>query len=304
MHSTLVSGWTVTNLGPLTTTYTAPPSCSTDNVYIQIGETFVDSGTNDTRIFPVGMACNEPVPSFGSCLPSGAKLDEAYSSVDTDQVSAGYTVAYYSPGLVCPSGWSTVGVATKTEGGSITSSGPGFVNPSPEPDFTYVNNVGPNVLLAGMDEGDAAVLCCPSSYTADAQGACSSIVSSYSVPNEYCIRVIDDDSSDRANTTLSIFGTTVTGTAFGTGTITTETMTLETPTESYVGVSYVAMLYLVHDATETATGSSSPTSSPSPSSSSSSAASANARVPRLASAALIVSTLFAAFTSGFMLLMA
>lgn len=310
MHSTLVAGWTVTNIGPLTTTYTAPPSCSTDFSYVQIGQTWTDSDTNATSVVPVGISCGQPYPTVGSCLPSGAKLDEDYSSIGTDAVQTGYTLGYYSPGLACPSGWDTVGVATKTEGGSITSSGIGFASPSPldEADLSYIQNVGPNVLLAGMDDGDAAVLCCPSSFTADPLGRCTSLVPSYSVPPEYCRRIVAGDAvGDFVNTTLSIWGTTVTGSAFtvsGTGTITTETMTLETPLEDYIGVSVVEMLYMVHDATETAgaTGTSSPTSSST--SSPSSAAAANTRNPKLASVALIVSTVVVAFTSGFMLLMA
>lgn len=110
---------------------------------------------------------------------------------------------------------------------------------------------------------------------------------------------------DFVNTTLSIWGTTVTGSAFtltGTGTISTETMQLETSRGDYVGVSVVAMLYMVHDATATAGGTSSPTSSST--STPSSAASANARGPQLASFALVFSTMAVAFTSGFMLLMA
>lgn len=121
----------------------------------------------------------------------------------------------------------------------------------------------------------------------------------------------DGGGGDFVNATLSIWGTTVTGSSFsasGTATITTETETIETsaetPIEDYVGVSLVAMLYLVHDATETAgaSGTSSPTSSST--ASPSSAASANPRGPQLASVALIISTLAVAFTSGFTLLMA
>lgn len=147
----------------MTTTYTAPPSCSTDFSYVQIGQTWTDSDTNATSVVPVGISCDQPYPTVGSCLPSGAKLDEDYSSIGTDVVQTGYTLGYYSPGLACPSGWDTVGVATKTGGGSITSSGVGFASPSPldEVDLSYVQNVGPNVILAGMDDGDAAVLCCP-----------------------------------------------------------------------------------------------------------------------------------------------
>lgn len=149
--------------GPLTTTYTAPPACSTDFEYIYIGQNIVDSYLSVSSVYLQGAACDQTVPTVGSCLPSGAKLDEAYSSIDTDIVQTGSTLGYYSPGMVCPSGWQTVGVATKTEGGSITSSGPGFAPPTPveDMDSSYIYNVGPNVLLAGMDEGDAAILCCP-----------------------------------------------------------------------------------------------------------------------------------------------
>lgn len=151
--------------GPLTTTYTAPPSCSTDWAYVQVGQSVSFSDTNGTTVMAMGAACDQPYPTIGSCLPSGAKLDEEYSSIDTDIVQTAYTLGYYSPGLACPSGWDTVGVATKTAGGSITSSGVGFARPSgiDETDLSYIQNVGPNVILAGMDEGDAAVLCCPRS---------------------------------------------------------------------------------------------------------------------------------------------
>lgn len=151
--------------GPLTTTYTAPSSCSTDYSSIRVGATYVDD-YNVTKAYYVGDVCDQPpVPRIGSCLPSGAKLDEDYSSIDFDVVPLGSTRAYYSPGLICPSGWEIVGVATKVEGGSITSSGPGFARPSGDDgdvsDIKYINNVGSNVILAAMDDGDGAILCCP-----------------------------------------------------------------------------------------------------------------------------------------------
>jgi hypothetical protein len=147
----------------LTTTYTAPSACSTDYEYIYIGKNYFDPDLNTSSVYLQGAPCNQTVPAVGSCLPSGAKLDEAYSTVDTDMVQTATTLGYYSPGIICPSGWETVGVATKTQGGAITSSGPGFAPPTPvqDLDLSYISNVGPNVLLAAMEEGDAAVLCCP-----------------------------------------------------------------------------------------------------------------------------------------------
>jgi hypothetical protein len=159
---------------------------------------------------------------------------------------------------------------------------------------------------------------CISSFTADSQGVCSSIVQSYRMPSEYCVRLVGDGGGgDFVNSTLSIWGTTLTGSAYsfsGTGTITTETETLETrtasmaatastataeSTETYVAVSVVGMIYLVHEAAETAGGTTSPTPS-----STSSGASVIARGPQLASLALIVSTLAMAFISGFSSLVA
>lgn len=147
----------------MTTTYTAPSSCSTENAFVQLGQSYSFSDVNTTSVVPIGFSCGQAVPTIGSCLPSGAKLDEDYSSVDTNVVQTATTLGYYSPGLACPSGWDTVGVATKSNGGSITSSGVGFAAPTglDEVDLSYIQNVGPNVLLAGMDDGDAAVLCCP-----------------------------------------------------------------------------------------------------------------------------------------------
>lgn len=149
--------------GPLTTTYTAPSSCSTLLGDIEIAISTTDFDTNSTVIGLWGEPCGETIATVGSCLPSGAKMDSIMSTLDTNNPQAGYTVEYFSPGLVCPSGWETAGVATKVDGGSITSSGPGFVDPYPTSSFdvNFLENFSPNVLLAGMAEGETAILCCP-----------------------------------------------------------------------------------------------------------------------------------------------
>lgn len=138
-----------------------------------------------------------------------------------------------------------------------------------------------------------------SSFTASINGICMSVMPSYTVSSTFCQRVLNNNDAEAENVTLSIFGTTYTGSSIsitGTGPIITETMTVPTSTESasgeYVGVSVVEMLYLVHAATDSAAASSS-------GSGSGSAAAAN---PKLRAFTLIVSTMVVAFTSGFLVL--
>ena len=95
-----------TILGPLTTTFTPPPSCSI--IYSQ--SVFLSSWSPN---FQRGAVCTA-IPANGdagvyfdpSCYPS--------ATAPTQDVMAGFP---YSPGFICPAGYSTACMAAKLSNG-------------------------------------------------------------------------------------------------------------------------------------------------------------------------------------------
>ena len=146
--ATSTDGFTLTNLGPLTTTYTAPTSCSTalDHVFI----------TQPEERLWYGDGCE--LATYGDCVPSGSAIDArapaVYSAVDIDEVY------YHSPGIACPANWATVGVVAKASNGSFSSTG--VFSPTALPTSGHLGSqFGLNVLMSAMDPGETAVVCCP-----------------------------------------------------------------------------------------------------------------------------------------------
>lgn len=152
--ATSISGWGLVNSGPLTTTWTAPATCSSNDHDMYYGQLTTIDGSS--ILVDLYRQCSTTAPRPTSCSPPGPNQE------DVD----GWAVYYYSPGLVCPAGWATVAEATKFDGGSITSSGmpftwPGAPSPVPSGLINNLVDYGPNVMLAGMGDGETAVLCCP-----------------------------------------------------------------------------------------------------------------------------------------------
>ena len=58
---------------------------------------------------------------MGSCYPPGTKLDAWASSTFTE--AGKFVIGYFSPGIVCPSGWSTAGVVARSFDSSVSTSG-------------------------------------------------------------------------------------------------------------------------------------------------------------------------------------
>lgn len=162
MPTTSLSGWLFTNQGPLTTTYTAPASCFTEASRVQLATQWSDTDSNMTSLLPYQGICKTAttVATWGDCLPSGKNIDSEYATIDTNNPAAGSTVDYYSPGLICPSGYTTAGVAAN-DAGTITSSGKAFVPTTTVDNRFWGNNPVPNVLLQALDQGETAILCCP-----------------------------------------------------------------------------------------------------------------------------------------------
>lgn len=115
MPITSVSGVSLTNLGPLTTTFTPPPSCLQSNGMMMYAE--------PTDLLPVGyISCDWDMES---CLPSQSKR----TTTDTEETPYTQVVTYFSPGIVCPADWKTVGTAAlPTTGQHFYPRGPGRVH--------------------------------------------------------------------------------------------------------------------------------------------------------------------------------
>lgn len=146
-------GISVSNIGPLTTTYTPPPECTratTDHLVYALESSLVYGfGSPDCVIDP-----------YGKCLPSGAAMDSIIKEYSYPKSGQGIH-AFHSPGIHCPEGWTTAGLlAHGDKTGSAYRSGV-FTS------TTSVNSSHP--LQMGSDEWWLRVLepsetlawCCP-----------------------------------------------------------------------------------------------------------------------------------------------
>ena len=91
--ATSVSQWTLTNWGPLTTTFSANVVCVTTGISMLAQRSALANGFSvDCAVATVG----------ASCYPSGSQLD-AMASTAFSKVGY-FVIGYFSPSLVCPSG--------------------------------------------------------------------------------------------------------------------------------------------------------------------------------------------------------
>ena len=91
-----------TNFGPLTTAYEAPAICRDDAANIGF-VVFSITGTNfTTTSYDCGQANNFLIQD-PACYPSSSRV-QVFQTVPTDVLWG----AYYSPGVSCPSDWSTM----------------------------------------------------------------------------------------------------------------------------------------------------------------------------------------------------
>ncbi|KAF5004996.1 hypothetical protein FDECE_8521 [Fusarium decemcellulare] len=161
-------GSVFTNLGPLTTTYTPPASCTTvttDRIRF----------ANATSIqWAFGAASCGPAP-MGDCLPSGSAYDELasyYRTQDQDHWD------YYSPGVVCPKGWTTAGtLAHGDKTSSAQKSGVFTQDPFERvPAWEHFYLSPEEVWLNVLEASETLAFCCPSGWVADIWGGCYSSI--------------------------------------------------------------------------------------------------------------------------------
>lgn len=149
--SSVLSEFTFSNLGPLTTTWTAPASCATSVGDVRIGV----AQRPGQYLYDASCQTKEY-----SCVPTGTS---AYPALATNLNPTNlFQEAYFSPGLYCPSGWTTAGLASRKGTASVTWSG--LFSPSgaiPTSVAVSIFNDPANVLMQLLDPSETAMICCP-----------------------------------------------------------------------------------------------------------------------------------------------
>lgn len=145
---TTFADYLVTNLGPVTTTFTAPASCytGTDRVIV-IDPDQTDWHTRCDATFGY---------SIDPCSPLGTQSDAA-STILTNPPAQ--LLVYYSPGVACPSAWTTAGIAAKNTDGHLRSVS-GVFDLTNRPKLYY--DIAAGVLYEQiLAAGETVVACCP-----------------------------------------------------------------------------------------------------------------------------------------------
>lgn len=135
-----LAGFRLTNFGPITTTFTPPPSCTGTAIG---GRQDLLWYQDDKLLGPVNCNIVQPV---AECFPAPTDKDAMakISSVTTEM-----WLTYHSPGVVCPSGWGTSATFTYT---SIDTSK--TLTAYPDDEWVYKS-------LFPIEAGETLALCCP-----------------------------------------------------------------------------------------------------------------------------------------------
>ncbi|KAM0261904.1 hypothetical protein ACHAPA_009530 [Fusarium lateritium] len=157
-------GVVITNLGPLTTTYTAPSSCltaTTDHIqYALAGSLEYVIGSPKCTADPLG-----------KCVPSGSVVDSMVDERFGRQSGQGFQY-YHSPGIYCPHGWTTAAVlAHGQKTGSDERSG--FFTATARGNWSKPQGMAPDdEWLNILDPSETLAYCCPSGWTGVVGGNC------------------------------------------------------------------------------------------------------------------------------------
>jgi hypothetical protein len=177
-----LSQFTIINLGPLTTTWTAPQSCATQTtVYLAA------SATPDVAV--IAATCGASPDE--NCYPGATtQIDEIYTMIENLDIGA---IPYFSPGSICPDKYTTAGIAVKDGSGKLVSSsglfapttsgtrtiGPGLMTytttateylahnttsvsvTTGTTTFVPLYNPAWNVMMEALAASETAVVCCP-----------------------------------------------------------------------------------------------------------------------------------------------
>ncbi|KAL4949310.1 hypothetical protein BDW69DRAFT_174711 [Aspergillus filifer] len=209
-NASVNAGWyTFSNLGPLTTTYTPEPRCTASSQMF-LGY-LNDMPTYGGNIYPEwAVQCTTEINYYDGCVPTstepvtttppaftGTSIEEYEEYIDS-QIDWRGSERYYSPGLYCPEGWSTIGMIGRDEGDITTSSGilsplvstTQTENPVTKGYYDYEDPA--SVVKSVLEPKQTMALCCPSGMKADTMGMCYSFVEDYT-PTFGCMRYTHHD---------------------------------------------------------------------------------------------------------------
>ncbi|KAK1851694.1 hypothetical protein CCHR01_05688 [Colletotrichum chrysophilum] len=222
MPSSTVQGAILVNAGDVTTTWTAPPSCATKPVTVQLGNG-VDVGRGGWQ---ENCTLEDPGP-YDECVPDvGIALLNLL--LNATNISTRSLVFYHSPGLVCPSAWTPAGTAIRYDATSYDLSGV-FADPTLTITKTassietqtlsqitpYMNPV-PNMVMSALEPGETGIWCCLCGYTAQpfGPGCYSEVPRSLYTANTACSVILRPTAATKVNVTYTYHGRTITAEDF------------------------------------------------------------------------------------------
>ncbi|KAH6982490.1 hypothetical protein EDB80DRAFT_592744 [Ilyonectria destructans] len=175
MPTSELSGIEYINVGPLTTTWTAPESCTSDIRQPRLA--FTDSPS--IAVYEERCDFEHEILELGDCFPSGSDIDAIIFTSNADSPDPYTFLGYHSPGNVCPHAWTTAGVAEMNANGSLSSTGvfaaTEFIDAfETSVESTPSQNPIPNQIAHALNPGETCVVCCPSGFTVDPIGGCYS----------------------------------------------------------------------------------------------------------------------------------
>lgn len=155
-----IEGNPLFNLGPLTSTWSAPSSCVTNGFNTALALAInPDDGVYYDTFFSCG---SEVWEAMDECFPNG---EEYMSIVDENENRAAATFGghyFHSPGLECPEGWFTAGAATMNGDGDVEKTGTMFdVFATKSVDDIFQKPFAQR-FADGLDADETGLWCCPS----------------------------------------------------------------------------------------------------------------------------------------------
>lgn len=150
-----MEGTTISNWGPLTTTFTAPSSCATATTNLLIAY------NTSLPLWLWAVQCE--TLGYWDCIPTGTVT--ITESVGRDGHKPHLIPEhYFSPGVDCPAGWETMGVAAKGEKKSISASG--ILHANPDSPHTGLHSLElkdypVKRLIDMLKPNETLAVCCP-----------------------------------------------------------------------------------------------------------------------------------------------